>query len=131
MGLVLRLDPPYTFMNTTTISPSLSRVLRAFAWLALLSIPVAMVHPESQASVPEPPRLGRHRAKRPNILILVGDDHAGGLLGIDGDPRRATPRLDAPGRRKESGSTEPIAMLRSARRAGSRSSPVGYLMRWA
>ncbi len=33
--------------------------------------------------------------KRPNILIIVGDDHAGGTLGIDGDPRRATPRLDA------------------------------------
>src|SRR3954469_2397394 len=33
-------------------------------------------------------------AKGPNILILVGDDHAGGTLGIDGDPRRATPRLD-------------------------------------
>jgi choline-sulfatase len=31
---------------------------------------------------------------RPNILIIVGDDHAGGTLGIDGDPRRATPRLD-------------------------------------
>ncbi len=31
---------------------------------------------------------------RPNILILVGDDHAGGTLGVDGDPRRATPRLD-------------------------------------
>jgi choline-sulfatase len=27
-------------------------------------------------------------------LIVIGDDHAGGTLGIDGDPRRATPRLD-------------------------------------
>ncbi len=27
-------------------------------------------------------------------MILVGDDHAGGTLGVDGDPRRATPRLD-------------------------------------
>jgi choline-sulfatase len=33
-------------------------------------------------------------ASRPNILILIGDDHAGGTLGIDGDPRRATPNLD-------------------------------------
>jgi choline-sulfatase len=32
--------------------------------------------------------------KPPNILIIVGDDHGGGTLGIDGDPRRATPRLD-------------------------------------
>jgi choline-sulfatase len=32
---------------------------------------------------------------RPNLLILIADDHRGGTLGIDGDPRRATPRLDA------------------------------------
>ncbi len=32
--------------------------------------------------------------KRPNLLILIADDHRGGTLGIDGDPRRATPRLD-------------------------------------
>jgi choline-sulfatase len=31
---------------------------------------------------------------KPNVLIIIGDDHAGGTLGIDGDPRRATPRLD-------------------------------------
>ena len=43
-----------------------------------------------------PPRRPRveGRAKGPNILILIGDDHAGGTLGVDGDPRRATPRLD-------------------------------------
>src|SRR3954468_860201 len=35
---------------------------------------------------------GGHRP--PNGLVLIGDDHAGGTLGIDGDPRRATPRLD-------------------------------------
>jgi choline-sulfatase len=29
------------------------------------------------------------------LLIVVGDDHGGGTLGIEGDPRRATPRLDA------------------------------------
>jgi len=31
----------------------------------------------------------------PNLLIVVGDDHGGGTLGIEGDPRQATPRLDA------------------------------------
>lgn len=31
---------------------------------------------------------------RPNILLLIADDHRGGVLGIDGDPRKATPRLD-------------------------------------
>ena len=34
-------------------------------------------------------------SRRPNVLILIGDDHTAGTLGIDGDPRQATPRLDA------------------------------------
>jgi len=68
------------------------RVFRALAWLILL-IPSVMIRPESLAR-PRAPRVER-LAKPPNILILVGDDHAGGLLGIDGDPRQATPRLDA------------------------------------
>lgn len=40
-----------------------------------------------RADVPPP--------KGPNLVILIGDDHGGGTLGIDGDPRRATPHLDA------------------------------------
>ncbi len=66
--------------------------LRLAAWLALLT-PAAMIHPESQAR----PRAPRPEAgpRGPNLLILIGDDHAGGTLGIDGDPRHATPRLDA------------------------------------
>ena len=68
------------------------RPLRLLAWLVLLG-PAAMVHPEILAR-PRPPRV-ESRAKPPNLLILVGDDHGGGLMGIDGDPRRATPRLDA------------------------------------
>jgi arylsulfatase A-like enzyme len=32
---------------------------------------------------------------RPNLLLIIADDHAGGTLGIEGDPRRATPNLDA------------------------------------
>ena len=51
--------------------------------------------PEGRADRPRAPRPVEGRPKGPNILILVGDDHAGGTLGIDGDPRRATPRLDA------------------------------------
>jgi len=31
----------------------------------------------------------------PNLLLIVADDHGGGTLGIEGDPRRATPNLDA------------------------------------
>lgn len=66
--------------------------LRALAWLILL-VPASLLHPESQARhrAPAPAR----RARGPNFLILVGDDHAAGTLGLDGDPRRATPRLDA------------------------------------
>ncbi|MBV8609479.1 MAG: sulfatase-like hydrolase/transferase [Singulisphaera sp.] len=48
------------------------------------------VHAERPATAP---------GSRPNLLILIGDDHGGGTLGIDGDPRQATPRLDALARR--------------------------------
>jgi choline-sulfatase len=34
-------------------------------------------------------------APRPNLLLIIADDHAGGTLGIEGDPRLATPNLDA------------------------------------
>ena len=30
----------------------------------------------------------------PNLLLIIADDHGGGTLGIDGDPRVATPNLD-------------------------------------
>ena len=37
-----------------------------------------------------------HWASSPNLLaLIVADDHAAWTLGIDGDPRRATPNLDA------------------------------------
>jgi arylsulfatase A-like enzyme len=35
------------------------------------------------------------RLARPNLLILIGDDHAADTLGIDGDVHKATPRIDA------------------------------------
>ncbi|WP_435015621.1 sulfatase family protein [Tundrisphaera sp. TA3] len=67
---------------------------RIAAW-CVLCVLAMVVRPDgwpsrARAHLPEgtPPR-------GPNILILMGDDHAGGTLGIDGDPRRATPRLDA------------------------------------
>lgn len=74
------------------LSPPIRFCPRIVVWCALL-VPAAMVHPESQAR-PRPPR-GEARVKGPNILIIVGDDHGAGTLGIDGDPRQATPRLDA------------------------------------
>jgi arylsulfatase A-like enzyme len=33
--------------------------------------------------------------EKPNLLIIIADDHGGGTLGIEGDPRHATPNLDA------------------------------------
>ena len=70
-----------------------SRGARAALWLAVLGL-VLLIRPNAaprrvQAERPAPARPGA-----PNLLILIGDDHAGGTLGIDGDPRRATPNLD-------------------------------------
>ncbi len=67
---------------------------RLLAWWLLL-IPAASAHPEGPAPRPHAPRPDPGQARGPNFLILIGDDHAGGTLGIDGDSRRATPRLDA------------------------------------
>ncbi|MGP0067745.1 MAG: sulfatase [Isosphaeraceae bacterium] len=33
-------------------------------------------------------------AAGPNLLLIVADDHRSGTLGIEGDPRKATPNLD-------------------------------------
>ncbi len=33
--------------------------------------------------------------EKPNLLVIIADDHGGGTLGIEGDPRQATPNLDA------------------------------------
>ena len=40
-------------------------------------------------------RLAPSAKRGPNLLLIIADDHGGGTLGIDGDPRKATPRLDA------------------------------------
>ena len=67
------------------------RTLRWF-WLGLLILAV-LGSDSALRLLADRPRTARPDA--PNILILIGDDHGGGTLGIDGDPRRATPRLDA------------------------------------
>jgi choline-sulfatase len=42
------------------------------------------------------PAQARERdAAGPNLLLIIADDHRGGTLGIEGDPHRATPNLDA------------------------------------
>jgi len=74
--------------------PDVRRRLRLVVWCLLLAS-MAMAPPDVGPTRPHPTRPATGTPKGPNILILVGDDHAGGTLGIDGDPRRATPRLDA------------------------------------
>ena len=70
------------------------RWIRVVAWLVLL-VPIASAHPDASPRRPRATRPSNSFKRPPNLLILIGDDHAGGTLGIDGDPRRATPRLDA------------------------------------
>lgn len=66
------------------------RVPRWF-WLLLLLVLVrpTPTHRRLRAERPED-----RRARPPNILLILTDDHRAGVLGIDGDPRRATPNLD-------------------------------------
>jgi choline-sulfatase len=71
-----------------------SRLVRAFFGIVLLTV-VILIRPfpslrgvRANCQVPVP-------ARAPNLLILLGDDHAAWTLGIDGDRRQATPRLDA------------------------------------
>jgi arylsulfatase A-like enzyme len=47
------------------------------------------------AGVSLPPRHRVPRPNGPNLLVLIGDDHAGDTLGIAVDHHGATPRLDA------------------------------------
>jgi choline-sulfatase len=69
----------------------MSKVLFGLAWsryLLLMSL-VGTLAGWAHAAGPT-----SSRTRSPSILILVGDDHAAGTMGIDGDPRRATPHLD-------------------------------------
>ena len=96
-----------------------------WVWLGLIAmpaLPAAAPFDDGAAGSDAPPA-------RPNLLILIADDHGGGTLGIDGDPRRATPRLDRARPRRGSGSPGPIATPRSARQAGNRSSPAAAARR--
>ncbi len=66
---------------------------RRIAWGWLVAI-LAISPPDRHDRAHAHPAPFDPRRRRPNLLILIGDDHAAGTLGIDGDPRRATPRLD-------------------------------------
>lgn len=71
-----------------------TRPLR-WVWLTLLVVLVALGRPESALRLVRADRQAKAPESAPNLLVIIGDDHAGGTLGIDGDPRQATPRLDA------------------------------------
>ncbi len=60
-------------------------------WRWLLALGVLALHP---VEVAHDVHAHGPRPQVPNILIIIGDDHVAGTLGIDGDPRQATPRLD-------------------------------------
>jgi choline-sulfatase len=71
------------------------RLRRSFL-LALLSLPFARPAPVPLAAPlrAHPAETSRELTRRPNIVLIIADDMAGGLMGIDGDPRQATPNLD-------------------------------------
>ena len=66
---------------------------RLVVWGLLLGM-VAIWPPDWRDRAHAHPSERDQTRRRPNFLIIVGDDHAAGMLGIDGDPRQATPRLD-------------------------------------
>jgi choline-sulfatase len=74
------------------LHPPSRRAWRIAAWCLLLG-PTAGAQPEARPARPHPPAR-EARGKAPNILILIGDDHAGRILGASGDPLARTPRLD-------------------------------------
>lgn len=64
-----------------------SGCLRAVVVAATLAI----VAPDRAAAAPG---ADRRPGDRPNLLLIIADDHGGCTLGIEGDPRHATPNLD-------------------------------------
>jgi choline-sulfatase len=59
-----------------------------------LAILVIVIPPDTRRSRVRASRLPAQQPPGPNLLFLIADDHRGGVLGIDGDPRQATPQLD-------------------------------------
>src|SRR5580700_7915813 len=57
------------------------------------AVPLVLLGLLSPASLRAGPDQGIAGAG-PNLLLIIADDHRGGSLGIEGDPRKATPNLD-------------------------------------
>jgi choline-sulfatase len=70
------------------------RLSRAALWFWLLAF-VIVLRPDAAPRRVRAEPGASPTATGPNLLILIADDHRAGTLGVDGDPRRATPRLDA------------------------------------
>jgi choline-sulfatase len=64
--------------------------IRLALWLGL----VILLWPAMSTSAKEMAAAGGKPEGRPNLLLIIADDHGGGTLGIEGDPRQATPGLD-------------------------------------
>lgn len=78
--------------------PRPSRGLSWTAALILVGVVVLAVSAPFRGLATRRARAARHpsaRATGPNLLILIGDDHAAHTLGSLGDPHGATPRIDA------------------------------------
>jgi arylsulfatase A-like enzyme len=71
-----------------------SRDARSLSRLGVLAI-VALSFLGAAQPPGSGPRAQSTGSGRSNLLIIIADDHGGGTLGIEGDPRRATPNLDA------------------------------------
>ncbi len=82
-----------------TFSPPSDGLNRGHGWLAFVPRPARFLFASTvllwlgpaiawAAAVDRDPSV-------PNLLVIVADDHGGGTMGIEGDPRRATPNLDA------------------------------------
>lgn len=76
-----------------------ARPFRSALWFWLLAL-LIVLRPDAgpmpvRAERPKTSSRAAGQPHPPNVLVLMADDHRGGTLGIDGDPRHATPHLDA------------------------------------
>ena len=69
------------------------RIGRTGSWLWIAAL-LAASHLDPTPRLAMAEQNPSPRAQATNLLILVADDHRAGTLGIDGDRRQATPRLD-------------------------------------
>lgn len=65
------------------LSGAAAATVSALAFSLALALPATVSAQEHRAS-----------ATSPNLLLILADDHGGGKMGIEGDPRQATPNLD-------------------------------------